>query len=778
MFCTKDCPLRESRRFPGVPGQGPDKVDLLICGEAPGVQEEISGIPFTGASGRELDKVLSREGYGRELLYIDNIVHCRPSDEKGKNRPPKAKEVKPCSQYILDTIERVQPKLILALGKTAAHFFTGKSSMKALRGKYFLWNKIPVLVTYHPAAGLYGKADALRFFRIDVKKALDYVRKLEEPLKYHIATKANYKRIIKYLSTAENLVVDLETTGNNSRKDKIVSVSFCAKQSEAFFFDVKEIPLDELKPLLESDIGKIGQNIKFDLIFLKANGINLRPILFDTMLAAHLLDENRPSVDLDSLAADFTTIGGYEKNLKQYKIEHPEINNNYGLIPKEILAPYAMGDVDATRRIFEWQLDQLRNTKKLKIYKYLFVPTLSALASMERRGMLIDTEFLNSLGNKYSTIIKEIRTNMPKRFRRIKKFEKETGKEFNPASTDHIGKILYSGKKKATTRLSRKTQKPVVDKKQLTKIKKDPFVRELLRLRDYSKQKTTYIDGLLSKLEDGVLYPNFSQTVAKTYRLSSFKPNIQNIPQRGEHKIIKKGFIARPNYTLVSADYSQVELRVLATITKDPALILAFQSGKDPIAEIGSVLFKIPKDKITDDLRIKTKTFLYATIYGSSAWGLANTLDLPIKEIEELQKNFFNTYPKIKKYILEITSEANAKGRIVTPLGATRYLPDGTEDQLRQAINFPIQNMAGFILFMAINKIYGWLNKNKVDAYLINTVHDQVIIEANSELIPKLPVKIKEICESVNESFIKYFNYKFLTPLPVKVTVGRTWVDL
>jgi len=779
MFCTKDCPIRDKRNFPAVPGAGPDKADLLICGEAPGTQEESQGRPFVGLSGRELDRVLAKTGYSRDKIFIDNVVHCRPTDAEGKNRPPVAKEMKVCSDYLLSNIKKVEPKLILALGATAAKFFTGRSAMKNLRGKYHLWNNIPVLVTYHPAAGLRGRADYLRFFRIDVEKAITYVQKSKkEKLRYHIVTKKNLKAVLDYLGQAKDLVVDLETTGSNHRKDKIISVSFCAKAGEAFFFDLNKIQLNDLKEILEGPIPKIGQNIKFDIHFLRENGINLKPILFDTMVAAHLLDENRPSVDLDSLAADFTELGGYEKELKTYKAEHPEIENDYSLIPPDILAPYAMGDVDATRRVFSKQLTMLKESKKLRIFKYLFMPTLPSILAMEQRGTLIDTEYLETLGNKYSTALEEIKSRLSRRFNRIKRFEKETGKEFNPNSNDHIGKVLFTGKKEPK-KLSKKTNKPVVDKKVLSKIKRgDPLVVEILKLREYTKNKNTYIDGILDKLENGILYPNFSQTVAKTYRLSSFKPNIQNIPQRGEHKVIKKGFISRAGYVLVSVDYSQVELRVLATVAKDAALIAAFRTAQDPIAEIGSLLFKVPKETISDDLRIKTKTFLYATIYGSSARGLSNTLELPMREIQKLQDNLFTNYPGIKAYILTVTSNAKARGIVKSPLGATRHLPDGTEAQLRQAINFPIQNMAGFVLFMALNKIHTWLSKNNVDAYLINTVHDQVIIEAKTELLPEFPNKIKEICESVDKSFQKYFNYKFLTPLPVKVTTGRTWGEL
>lgn len=776
MFCENNCPLREGRKFPSVPGEGLEGVKLFICGEAPGKTEESLGQPFVGRAGRVVEKALAACGVDRNEVFLDNVVHCRPPDKDGNNRPPKAKEVNPCKQYLFDNIARVKPKLILALGKIPAAVFTGRSALKYLRGEFHRWKGIPVLVTYHPAYGL-RNAVGMKFFRKDVEKAVEYIRRDGvEKFDYHFVENGKVDRVLEYLSQAKKLTVDLETTGSNWRKDSIVSVSFCPKPGEAFFFDVRKTPLEKLRPLLESNIPKLGQNIKFDALFLRKNGVDLKPIVYDTMIAAHLLDETRPSVDLNSLSADFTSMGGYEVELEEYLKAHPEIGHNYGLIPPEILSKYSMGDVDATMRVHRYQMKELKEQRKLKLYSYLMVPTLNTLIDMEQRGMLLDLDFLNTLDKQYQTIIEETKKRIA-RYARVRKFEQENETIFNPLSNDQLAKIIY--KNNEPTKVSKKTGKPVVDKKVLNReFKNDRLAQSVLQLRGYSKFRETYILGLRDSAEDGVIYPNFNQHIAKTYRLSSYSPNLQNIPKKGVLKAIKKAFIARPGYILISADYSQVELRVLATVSRDPALIDAFREGADPINELGVVLFKLNKDQITEDLRTKVKAFMYGTIYGSTAYGMAMNLNMRQSEIEKIQENFFRRFPMVQKFIDDTKSIVNRTGIVTSPLGATRHLPNGTEEELRQAVNFPIQNMAGWVLFAAMIKINQWRKKEKLDLYIINSIHDQVLIECNAKLMPGITKQIEAKCASIREDMEMLFGYKFRTALPVKVTTGINWESL
>ena len=228
----------------------------------------------------------------------------------------------------------------------------------------------------------------------------------------------------------------------------------------------------------------------------------------------------------------------------------------------------------------------------------------------------------------------------------------------------------------------------------------------------------------------------------------------------------------------MSADYSQIELRILATMSGDQALIDVFTSNLDPFTEIGSSLFKIARDKVTDELRSRTKTFLYGTIYGASAAGMAWTLNLPKSDVEEIQNNFFTRYPGAKHYMNNVKSTVMATGKVGSPTGATRVLPDGTRKQLRQAINFPIQHTAGAILFMAMNRMNSWKKKNSIDMYLLNTIHDQILVEVHNELMPEILPKIKRICESIPPKFTEIFNYTFATTLPVKITHGMSWGEL
>lgn len=775
MFCENNCPLKEGRKFPAVPGEGPIGAKLFVCGEAPGKTEEQSGRPFSGKAGRQVEKALEACGLCRDDVYLDNVVHCRPPDKEGNNRPPKAKEVNPCKQYLFDNIERVKPKLILALGKIPAAVFTGRSALKYLRGEFHRWNGIPVLITYHPAYGL-RNAIGMKFFRRDVQKAVEFINRKEEKFDYHMVENGQVDRIIDYLSKAKKLSVDLETTGSNWRKDQIVSVSFCARPGEAFFFDVRKVPLEKLKILLESPVPKLGQNIKFDTLFLRKNGIDLKPVIYDTMLAAHLLDETRPSVDLNSLSADFTTMGGYEVELEEYTKAHPEVGHNYGLVPPEVLSKYSMGDVDATMRVHKYQMKELGEQKKLKLYSYLMVPTLNTLVDVEQRGMMLDLDYLNTLDKQYQAIIEETRKKIT-RYPRVRKFEEENDTIFNPLSNDQLAKIIF--KDKEPQKVSKKTGKAVVDKKTLDRqFKNDKLAQSVLQLRGFSKFRETYVVGLRESAEDGVIYPNFSQAVAKTYRLSSYAPNLQNIPKKGVFKAVKKAFIARPGYALVSADYSQVELRVLATVSGDPALIDAFREGGDPIAELGAVLFRMNKDQITEDLRTKTKAFCYGTIYGSSAWGMAMNLDMRESDIEKLQDNFFRRFPMVQKYIDDTKSVVLRTGKVTSPLGATRHLPNGSEAELRQAINFPIQNMAGWVLFAAMIKINQWRKKEKLDMYIINSIHDQVLIESNLKLLPDITKQVEAKCAAIRGDMEMLFGYKFRTALPVKVTTGINWESL
>lgn len=774
MFCNKKCPLLGSLI---VPGRGSPTAELMIVGEAPRFLDEETGMPFSGRSEKdEIDKILREYGVSRDSLFLDYIVHCRPCTPEGKDREPTAKEINSCRHYLSYNILSNKPKIVLTLGKLAARTLLKKSDMKKLRGKYHLWNGIPILVTYHPTE---DSATMMRFFRMDLKKALNYIS-IKEPdiKKYTIATKTNYKKILEYLIKSKSFSFDIETNGKSWKNNtlEIVSIAISPKCGEAYYFDFREIDLKELKPLLESSIPKIGQNVKFDALCLRNKGIVPNALSFDTMLAAHLLDSNRPSKDLKSLAADFTTMGGYECTLEEYLKENKDIGYDYSKIPKEILSHYNMSDADATRRIYQYQLKELRNEEKLNIYQYVMIPTLNTLIDIEERGMLINTETLSNLENQYKTIVDECRLTLA-RFKGVKLFEKEKEKLFNPESGDHVGKIVFRTKK--SNNISEKTGKPVVDKRELNKLSKSSrFIREVLKFRDYNKEYTTYLIGIKENLYNNTLHPNFWQTIATSYRLSCTDPNLQNIPERGHHKIIKNIFIPRPGYVIVSADYSQIELRILATMSGDQALIDVFTSGTNPFIEIGSALFKIAKEKVTLELIARTKTFLYGTIYGASATGMAWTLNLPKSVVDEIQKNFFTRYSGARHYMDNIKSIVMATGKVEAPTGATRVLPDGTRKQLRQAINFPIQHTAGAILFMAMNRMNSWKKKNNINMYLLNTIHDQILVEVHNELMPDILPKIKRICESIPPKFTEIFNYTFATTLPVKITHGMSWGEL
>ena len=592
---------------------------------------------------------------------------------------------------------------------------------------------------------------------------------------YHLVDtidKAN-ELVVKFLKE-KMICFDTETTGLDPNNSELVGISFAVKPHEAWYIPISKNYHEAqkfvqiLKPLFESNnIIKIGQNIKFDINILSWYDVQVAGPFFDTMIAHYLLQPDmRHNMDILS-----ETYLNYEPVSIEKLIGKKGKNQlNMREVDIELVKEYASEDADVTlqlKNVFEPKLEE---TGTSNLFDKTEMPLVPVLASMESEGIKLDVPALNEFSIQLKNEIIKIEA----------KIYELADTEFNIASPKQLGEVLFeklaiTSKPKKTKTGQYKTGEDILIKL----IYKHPIVEEILEYRSLAKLKSTYVDALpaLVNPRDGRIHTSFNQAVAATGRLSSNNPNLQNIPIRSEKgREIRKAFFPRnDNFVLLAADYSQIELRIIAHLSKDKALIEAFNEGRDIHTATAARVYGVEYHEVTTDMRRNAKTVNFGIIYGISAFGLSERLGIPRREAADIINSYFEKYPEVKKYMNDTIIFAKEHGYVETILGRRRYLKDINSANSvvrgfaeRNAINAPIQGSSADMIKVAMIKIYNEFLNKRLKTKMILQVHDELVFDLLKE-------EEKVVCQIVEKSMINAINLD--VPVVIDMNTGNNWLE-
>ncbi len=591
-----------------------------------------------------------------------------------------------------------------------------------------------------------------------------------------IQTEAELDRWIQKIQAAELTCVDTETTGLDAMRVDLVGISLAVEVGEACYIPLahttnedqldKGLVLSKLKPWLESEQHlKLGQNLKYDIHIFKNCDIQLRGVAHDTLLQSYVL-ESHLSHDMDSLAA---------RHLGEKTIAYEEVCGKgvhqitFDQVNLETATQYAAEDADITLRLHHAMYPAIAADEKLlTIYKDIEMPAMHALAVMERNGILIDSAKLSSQGQLVGQRLMDLE----------KQIHELAGQPFNIQSPKQIGEILF-GKLELPVVKKTPSGAPSTDEEVLQKLAENyPLPARILDYRSLAKLQSTYIEKLPRMInpKTGRVHTSYSQAVAVTGRLASSDPNLQNIPVRTEEgRKIREAFVAKPGSVMVSADYSQIELRIMAHIAEDESLLKAFAAGEDIHKATAAEMFHVDLNQVTSEQRRYAKVINFGLIYGMSAFGLASNLGIERSAAQQYIDTYFARYPGVADYMAQTRVRAKEKGYVETVFGRRLWLPEirsnngmrrqGAE---RAAINAPMQGTAADLIKFAMIAVQAWIEQNRLETSMLLQVHDELVLEVpNGEL------------EFVKEHLPKLMTgvAKLKVPLLVEVGVGSNWEE-
>lgn len=583
---------------------------------------------------------------------------------------------------------------------------------------------------------------------------------------------------VNKLKQASLICVDTETTSLDYMAARIVGVSFAIVPDEAVYIpfghDYLDAPaqldaatvLQALKPILESnDIKKIGQNLKYDMSVLKNHDITLRGIAFDTMLESYVLSSTDRH-DMDTLAMKylkhetikFENVAG--KGIKQL---------TFNQVPLEAAGQYAAEDADVTLKLHQHLWPEVAKKQSLQfVFEKIEMPLIPILSRMERHGVLIDVQLLQKQSKELTKRIKEIEN----------KVYELAGVVFNLGSTKQLQEVLYERLKLPIIQKTPKGQPSTAESVLQELAHNYPLPKLILEFRSLSKLKSTYTDRLPERVHQstGRVHASFNQAGAATGRFSSSDPNLQNIPVRTEEgRRIRQAFIAPKSYKIVAADYSQIELKIMAHLSQDEGLLKAFAGGLDIHQATAAEVFNVGVDEVSSEQRRRAKAINFGLIYGMSAFGLAKQLDIDRHEAQYYVDCYFSKYPRVKDFMEEIRQKAREQGYVETLFGRRLYLPEiNSRNQTRQkaaertAINAPMQGTAADLIKQAMVVVEHTLGNNKIRGCMIMQVHDELVFEIHEEDCTKAIPLIEKAMDSVG---------KLKVPLTVSIGIGDNWEE-
>ena len=593
----------------------------------------------------------------------------------------------------------------------------------------------------------------------------------KKEVNYKLISEGEIDDLLTKLSLVTELCVDTETSSLNIQEAELAGVAISFKENEGYYIPTiknQEKIINKLKPHLENPNKQIiGHNLKYDIQILRKFGVNISNNVFDTMLAHYLINPEA-SHKLDVLSENYL-------NHKCVPIEDiigkPGVNQKKmtDLHPKEI-CHYACEDADVTFTLKKILDKKLTNLKLSKLLYDVEQPLMLVLCDIENNGVKIDVDFLSSMSNQLTKLIEETE----------KKIFSIAGETFNIASPKQLGVILFDKLKIDENPKKTKSGQYSTGEEILIKLsKKNKIVDLILEFREYKKLLSTYIKALPEMVSplDGLIHTDYAQAVTATGRLSSNKPNLQNIPIRTSlGRETRSAFVSRNDGDLIlAADYSQIELRIIAAFSGDPEMISAFKNEKDIHSTTASKVFNVPIDAVTADMRRRAKEVNFGIIYGISPFGLSQNLDIPRSEAKEIIDSYFSEFSLVKEYMDNSIKTAKEKKYVETILGRRRYLRDIDSRNFtlrgfaeRNAINSPIQGSAADIIKLAMIKISDWMKTRDLKSKMIMQVHDELVFDVNKLEREELEENIKSIMENV---------IKIEVPLTVDIGIGKTWLE-
>jgi DNA polymerase-1 len=582
------------------------------------------------------------------------------------------------------------------------------------------------------------------------------------------------KLFIKQLMVQPSVCFDTETTDLNPLKAELVGISFSWEAHKGFYIpfpesfeDAKQL-IELFRPFFEStSIEKIGQNLKYEIKVLHKYKIDVKGVLFDTMIAHYLINADMRH-DMEVLAEtylNYTPISIVEligkKGKNQISIRDVSLDR---------LTEFAVEDADITYQLASHFKKELIDAETLKLFNDIEIPLVKVLASMELEGIKLDTAFLKSLSIELNNDIVSLES----------KIYEAAGETFNIASPKQLGLILFEKLKLVDKPKKTKTGQYSTAEDVLSFLAKEhAIIQHILEYRGLAKLKTTYVDSLPEQVLEstGHIHTEYMQTVAATGRLSSNNPNLQNIPIRTERgRQVRKAFVPRSDeYTLLAADYSQIELRVIAAMSEEETMIEAFKNGEDIHASTAGKVFDIPIKDVTREQRGNAKTVNFGIIYGVSAFGLSNQTDLNRSEAKELIETYYETYPKLRKYMSSQVNFARDHGYVTTLSNRRRYLKDINSRNAivrgaaeRNAVNAPIQGSAADIIKIAMINIYNKLQQGGFKTKMLLQVHDELVFDVYKPELENMKKLIKQEMENA---------YKLSVPLDIEMDMGTNWLE-
>lgn len=652
-----------------------------------------------------------------------------------------------------------------------------------------LVSKVPVISGAEPSASAETKAPAVRSGKTKAGQMTMFAEPAQpvaveiKPANIEVVivdTEEKLKSLANELGKAKVISFDTETTGTEEMTAELVGISLSVKEGQGFYIPVghaagNNLPIQKtieaLTPAMtNSKIGKVAHNAKYDFIVLARHGLTVSPLTFDTMLAEFIVDPSSRNLGL--------------KNLSEYRLgeEMTHIEELIGKGKKQIsmaevaiesVANYAAADAETTLRLMAIEERELEKVSGRRILDEIDMPLTAVLAEMEMTGALIDTQFFGEMSKELAARLAEIE----------KEIYGHVGKTFNINSPQQLSDVLFNhlrleppDKGRKTTTGFYSTSADVLDSMR----GQHPVLDFILEHRELSKLKSTYVDALPAALDanTGRVHTSYSQIGAVTGRLSSNNPNLQNIPIRTETgRKVRNGFIADEGNLLLSVDYSQIELRIVAHMAQDEAMLAAFRAGEDIHATTAAAVYDIPLENVTKDMRRHAKAINFGLIYGMSAYGLMHSTGLTLAESEDFVKAYFKKFPGIKKYLDGIRRDAAEMGYVETLLGRRRYFPAlQTKSNVqiknreeREAINAPIQGTAADIMKIAMLKIPPALKKAGLSAKMLLQVHDELVLE-----VPKK--EIERTAKVVQETMANA--YPMSIPLETEARAGLNWGEM
>ena len=735
-------------------------------------------------SGELLDEngVMNKFGVGPELItdYLA-LIGDKSDNVPGVDKVGPKTAVKWLNEY--KNIEGIKKNAESIGGKVGENLRSSIETLDLAHELVKIKTDVPLEMTIEDLAVSESDAEQLS----EVYKELEFNSWLQEVPKKIVKTEVNssyvcisteksLKELIKKASKAKTIALDTETTGLDYMDTELVGISLSYQAGEAYYIPLNhdddsvdqlalDIVLKELRPLLESSSNKIiGQNIKFDKNVLAKYGVDIASIKNDTMMMSYVLDASATRHNLDALSSyylnyktsTFEDVAG--KGVKQITFDK---------VPIEAATNYAAEDADITLRLYEELNPRLEGETSLnKLNDEIEIPLIEVLSEMEQNGAILNSKILNSQSKDLEG--------------RIKKLEEKAyqiaGEEFNLGSTKQLREIFFE---KLKYRIIKKTPggQPSTDEKVLAELAEEyELPKVLLEHRTLSKLKSTYTDKLPNQVSQstGKVHTSFHQAVTTTGRLSSSDPNLQNIPIRTEDgRRIRQAFEPSNGNKFISADYSQIELRVMAHMSKDEGLLEAFREGQDVHSKTASEVFDVGIKDVTSDLRRNAKAINFGLIYGISAFGLGKQLGISRNLAAEYMAMYFEKYPDVKKYMESTKEFASQNGYVETLFGRRLYLRDinATNAMRRQAseraaINAPVQGTAADIMKIAMINMHKAIKTQKSEAKLILQVHDELILDTPKDEIDK-------IVSLVTDSMMGAANLD--VPLEIDIGIGDNW---